>query len=72
MQNQSLVRAMLCAAILAAPAVAGAQDDKLTIHGSINMGYGKTDGLPYFGLNEDGTSDYRAIALQFGGSGRVR
>jgi hypothetical protein len=66
MQNQSLVRAMLCAAILAAPAVAGAQDDKLTIHGSINMGYGKTDGLPYFGLNEDGTSDYRAIALQFG------
>jgi hypothetical protein len=43
-----------------------AQDDKLTVHGSFNVGYGKTDGLPYFGMTKDGTSDYRAVALQFG------
>lgn len=48
------------------PGAARAQDDRLSIHGSANIGYGKTDGLPYFGLNQDGTSDYRAVALQFG------
>jgi hypothetical protein len=55
-----------CALFALTPALASAQDDKLTIHGSANIGYGKTDGLPYFGMTRDGTSDYRAIALQFG------
>ncbi len=48
------------------PGTARAQDERLTIHGSANIGYGKTDKLPYYGMTKDGTSDYRAIALQFG------
>ena len=40
--------------------------DRLSIHGSLNAGYGKSDGLPVFGINQDGTTNYRAIALQFG------
>ncbi len=56
--------ALLALALAAAPL--RAQDDKLTVHGSANLGYGKTDGLPYFGMTKDGTSDYRALALQFG------
>ena len=59
-------RIAACVLLAMSPALASAQDDKLSIHGSANIGYGKTDGLPYFGLNRDGTSDYRAIALQFG------
>jgi hypothetical protein len=66
MQTRFLMRAMLCAAILAAPAAAGAQDDKLSVHGSINTGYARTDGLPNFGANKDGTTDYRSVTLQFG------
>ncbi len=42
-----------------------AQDERLTIHGSANIAYGKTDGLPYFGMSKDGTSDYRSLTLQF-------
>lgn len=48
------------------PGTARAQDERLTIHGSVNIGYGKTDGLPYFGMTKDGTSEMRAVALQFG------
>ncbi len=40
--------------------------DRLTIHGSINVGYGKSDGLPTFGIDKDGSTNYRAVALQFG------
>lgn len=65
MISRLMVRTMACAMLVTAPMLE-AQDERLAIHGSINMGYGKTDGLPYFGLNKDGTSDYRAIALQFG------
>lgn len=66
MTFRALSRTVFVAGLLAAPAAAHAQDERLTIHGSANVGYGKTDGLPYFGLTRDGTSDYRAIALQFG------
>src|SRR5687767_11600224 len=47
---------------------ANAQDwaEKLSVHGSVNTGYGKSDGLGVFGIDKNGTSDYRAIALQFG------
>lgn len=48
------------------PGTARAQEDRLTVHGSLNAGYGKSDGLPVFGINQDGTSNYHAIALQFG------
>ncbi len=40
--------------------------DKLSLHGSLNTGYGKSDRLGVFGIDKDGTSDYRAIALQMG------
>ncbi len=43
-----------------------AQDDRFSFHGSINTAYGKSDGLGVFGLDKDGTSDYRAVALLFG------
>ena len=47
---------------------AGAQDlsDRLSFHGSLNAGVAKADGAQYFGINKDWTSDYRAVALQFG------
>lgn len=60
----AVIAATLTAAMT--PGAARAQDDRLSVHGSANIAYGKTDGLPYFGLNQDGTSDYRAVALQFG------
>ncbi|MBX7117884.1 MAG: hypothetical protein K1X31_02675 [Gemmatimonadaceae bacterium] len=61
----TLLAAVLCAA--AAPA-ASAQDiaERLQIHASINMGYGKSDNQQTFGITKDGTSEYRAVALQFG------
>ena len=60
------VIATALAGIAMTPGAARAQDDRLTVHGSINIGYGKTDGLPYFGMTKDGTSEQRAVALQFG------
>jgi len=51
------------------PRAAAAQVDlaeRLSVHGSINVGYGKSDNLPSFGIDKDGTTNYRAIALQFG------
>lgn len=58
--------AAACTTLLSLPLTLMAQDDRLTVHGSINMAYAKTDGLPYFGANKDGTTDYRVITLQFG------
>jgi hypothetical protein len=57
----------LVALAFVAPAVAGAQDiaDKLQFHGSLVWGYGQSDGLPVFGVPKSGTTDYKAIALQF-------
>ncbi len=58
---------VLIAATLVAPTAAHAQDlgDRFAFHGSLVWGYGKSDGLPVFGVNKDGTTDYRAVALQF-------
>lgn len=57
----------LLAASLAAPSVALAQqDERLSIHGSASLAYGKSDNLPISGVTKDGTSDYRILALQFG------
>ncbi|MDE3173990.1 MAG: hypothetical protein KGN74_13035 [Gemmatimonadota bacterium] len=66
-QVRRITQLMLVAAALAAPAVVRAQDftDRFSFHGSLVWGYGKSDGLPVFGVNKDGTTDYRALALQF-------
>ncbi|WP_411282076.1 hypothetical protein [Gemmatimonas sp.] len=66
MNRTSTARALACLLFAATPLALSAQDERLTVHGSVNIAYGKTDGLPYFGLNKDGSADYRAIALQFG------
>jgi hypothetical protein len=66
MTISKMARVSACIALVLTPLAAHAQDDKLSIHGSANIGYGKTDGLPYFGMTQDGTSAYRALALQFG------
>lgn len=55
--------AMLTGAV---PAIAGAQaSEKLSIYGYLTQGYGQTDGAPIYGLTDKGTTDYRAMALQF-------
>lgn len=64
--HRNLLKAAVLLGTALSPLTLSAQDDKLTIHGSANLGYGKTDGIPYFGMTKDGTSDYRALALQFG------
>jgi hypothetical protein len=53
--------------ILAAPSMAGAAeiDSKIQIHGFLSQAYARTDGEQYLGITEDGTTDYRNIALQF-------
>lgn len=57
----------LVALALVAPAAARAQDiaDKFQFHASLDWGYGLSDGLPVFGVNHQGTTDYKTIALQF-------
>lgn len=66
MSRHSFIARCLLVAVSAVPLALQAQDDKLTIHGSINMAYGKSDGLTYFGVPKDGTTDYRSVTLQFG------
>lgn len=58
--------AVISATLTAAPIAAQQSLDNFTFHGSLAVGYGKSDGLGVFGVPKDGTFDYRAIALQFG------
>lgn len=53
--------------VLAAPFTASAAsiDEKIKIHGFLSQAWAKTDGEQYLGITEDGTTDYRNIALQF-------
>ena len=55
-------------ALFVSASAAHGQDwtEKFSFHGSLNQGYAKSDGLGVFGINKDGTTDYRAVALQFG------
>ncbi len=57
----------LVALAFVTPAAARAQDiaDKFQFHASLDWGYGLSDGLPVFGINHQGTTDYKTIALQF-------
>jgi hypothetical protein len=57
----------LVALAFVAPATSRAQDiaDKLQFHASLDWGYGLSDGLPVFGINHQGTTDYKTIAVQF-------
>lgn len=66
MRRMTRLHTVALAAALIVPALSQAQEDRLSIHGSANLGVAKSDGLPVFGINKDGTTNYRAIALQFG------
>lgn len=57
----------LVALAFVTPAAGRAQDiaDKFQFHASLDWGYGLSDGLPVFGVNHQGTTDYKTIALQF-------
>ena len=60
--------AALCVGSLAlAPITVGADDlsSKFQIHGFLSQAWAKTDGEQYLGIPEDGTTDYRNLALQF-------
>jgi len=64
----------LAGVLLLAAATASAQTDaggisenlsKLSIHGYLSQAYAFTNGNQFLGITEDGTADYRALALQF-------
>ena len=61
-------RALSLVAIAAlVPTLAAAQSDiadRLTMHGSLNQGYGKAFRMPTLGLPLNGTSDYRTFTFQ--------
>jgi hypothetical protein len=60
--------AVLCVGSLAlTPITAGAEDlaSKFQIHGFLSQAWAKTDGEQYLGIPDDGTTDYRNLALQF-------
>ncbi|NJL29587.1 MAG: hypothetical protein HC897_17720 [Thermoanaerobaculia bacterium] len=62
MQVAALAFAMVLVG-LAQPSRAQDSGPKITFHGYLTQAYGESDGLSLFGLDEDGTSDYRNIAL---------
>lgn len=68
MQIRTIRLAALAASLLlTSPVLAqGSAAERLTVHGAVNAAWGKSDGLPTFGIDKDGTTNYRAIALQFG------
>ncbi len=63
-----LLRSRIAAALLllAAPALVHSQSlaDQLSVHGSLNAGYGKSSKIPLIGIPTEGTADYRIATLQ--------
>lgn len=61
------LRLALGASLLLAASTARAQslEERLTLHASLNAGYGKSDSLPVLGIPREGTVDYRIMTLQF-------
>jgi hypothetical protein len=48
----------------AAPLRAQELSDRLSVHGYLTQAYGRTSELPMMGMSKDGTTDYRAAAIQ--------
>jgi hypothetical protein len=70
MRTSTLVVAFTAACALSQASVKplAAQEslfDRLSIHGYFTQGYASAQDLPIYGIPTDGTSDYRAAALQF-------
>lgn len=40
-------------------------DGRLNIHGYLTQGYAKSDGTPFYGIRDEGSTDFRYAALQF-------
>jgi hypothetical protein len=59
--------ALWVGSLVLAPLAAGADDlaSKFQIHGFLSQAWATTDGEQYLGIPEDGTFDYRNVALQF-------
>jgi hypothetical protein len=55
--------ALAAAVLIAAPAQA--QELPLSVHGSLNAGYGRATDYPSLGIPLNGTADYRIATLQF-------
>ena len=45
-------------------AESGDLGSKLKFHGFLSQAWAKTDGEPFLGITEEGTTDYRNVALQ--------
>lgn len=58
--------AVTVAASMALSTSLHAQDERFSFHGSVNAAIAKSDGLGVFGINKDGTSDYRAVSMLLG------
>jgi hypothetical protein len=65
---QLLVGAFLISGLALIPAAAQAETpvaDRLTIHGYLSQAWAISDGEQYLGITDDGTAQYRNLALQF-------
>ncbi len=65
--KRSLTRLAVVALFLGAvPTEVRAQLEDLTVHGYLTQGFAKSTDMPLFGISTEGTTDYRALALQLG------
>lgn len=64
-----MIRFFTTSAVVALFALASgalsAQQEGLVVHGYLTQGYAESTDLPIYGMGTGGTSDYRALALQF-------
>ncbi|WP_439643035.1 hypothetical protein [Gemmatimonas sp.] len=65
--RRCILSAIAAGALLSGARVLSAQslEERLTIHASLNAGYGKSNDLPVLGIPKEGTVDYRVMTLQF-------
>ncbi|MBX3174685.1 MAG: methyl-accepting chemotaxis protein [Gemmatimonadaceae bacterium] len=52
-------------AVLTGGSLDAQSSDRLSIYGYLTQGFAESKSLPIYGLNDAGTTDYRAMALQF-------
>jgi hypothetical protein len=68
MNREILSKAVLVLAgigLFAAPAAGQSLGDRLSVHGFMTQAYASSSDIDIYGIRTDGTTDYRAAALQF-------